>query len=241
MPTSMRFLFLFAGLVMAGCDGGQGPAISARFLSAVELKATLTDDTVKERILRPCDRMGFFPLGPGWRQLPRTVLVESIVVSRGGETIHEYDRETIEGVAEGHLDYSRDIILDESGYRVPSRLAWRCATLVSVLDTPVRAEFHYGGGETWTAVWEPCEVNLWESVLGRTGVELPSMEAQRLVVTQGGEVVHDFDRKAIKTVFWDYLHPRFFTVLYVVDKDGFRALEYPKESTGHPVPQCETA
>lgn len=105
----------------------------------------------------------------------------------------------------------------------------------------MRAEFHYGGNETWTAGWEPCEVNLWESVLGRAGVELPSMEAQRLVVTQGGEVVHDLDRKAIKTVFWDYLHPRFFPVLYVVDKDGFRALEYPKESTGHPVPQCETA
>ena len=175
-----------------------GPTLVNAYAPGVEFEVKLTDGTVRSDTFTPCRLYRVVPRGVS--QMRRTVFVERVTFRKDGAVIGVYEGAKVEalGALGGYA------VLGESGLRRMPRL--RCSLVFNETGKPLQVVGHYKDGGTASVTISPHEPLVW------TSVDLASprdggcrlrrwwrcKEQTRLVITEGGTVIHDLDARAIR-------------------------------------------
>lgn len=179
-----------------------GPALVNAYAPGVDFEVKLTDGTVRTDTFTPCRLYRFVPMWT-WGSWRRTVFIERVTFRKDGTVLGVYEGAQVEalGALGGYA------VLGESGLRRMERL--RCSLVFNVTDEPLQVVGHYKDGGTASVTISQREPLVW------TSVDLASprdggcrlrrwsrcKEQTRLVITQGGTVIHDLDARAIRKTF----------------------------------------
>ena len=182
-----------------------GPRLQNQYGHDVEYEIERTDGSSKTGVLPPCVRMSFFPshgsLSPNWQ---RAVFVNRLTIRKDGVEIARLSRDDIEGASQGMRFSDRYLALDETGLRSLGFVddvkgpALGCSLILNTLAEDLQVRVVYRDGSDARRTWRACEPFVWSGRdIGRRD-RARRGGLVRLIVTRGGEVLHDFDRREFR-------------------------------------------
>lgn len=214
-----------------------GPRIQSHYPYDVQYEATLTDGSSRTGTLPPCGTTDFFPLlhtAPhDWK---RTVFLEQLAIRRGGVVQARFRGAEIEAASQ--RKEMTVAVIGERGLRTVNGTL--CSTILNTLAEDLQVRAVYKDGSESLATWRACVPHVWNG----WDIARPDRARNnlaRLVVTRGGDVLHDLDARAFKGVFearlkrWHFFrvpkgeplwqsYRRPWLDMVLVDESGFKPL-----------------
>lgn len=204
LATMYRVLCGILAFLLSGCPMGAhhnfipGPRLQSQYPYDIQYEATLTDGSSRTGTLPPCGSADFFPLlraAPGdWK---RSVFLEQLTIRRDGVAQARLPGAEVEAASQ--REEMTVAVVDEAGLRRTLGTA-PCSLVLNTLVDDMHVRAVYKEGSESLATWRACRPYVWS---GRdiARPDQPRNNLNRLVITHGGEVLHDLDRKMFKAVF----------------------------------------